>query len=104
MAILAAIIAIAGGILTAVTMGLFSAIEIDTESFYSNFVVIPAAVCVWGVATFIVKKFSGGYQQNCPDYCSYFYTAGIDYAGCLPGKHYRYRGKPVYRQRFPDPL
>ncbi|MBN1926680.1 MAG: DUF4153 domain-containing protein, partial [Prolixibacteraceae bacterium] len=57
MVILAAIIAIAGGILTAVTMGLFSAIEIDIESFYTNFVVIPAAVCVWIVATYIVRSF-----------------------------------------------
>ncbi|MCF8360563.1 MAG: DUF4153 domain-containing protein [Prolixibacteraceae bacterium] len=57
MVILAAIIAIAGGILTAVTMGLFSAIEIDIENFYTNFVVIPAAVCIWIVATYIVKSF-----------------------------------------------
>ena len=56
-AILAAIILITGGILTAVTLGLFSAIELDIEKFYTDYIVIIGLVSVPIIATYIVKNF-----------------------------------------------
>lgn len=58
LAILGAIILISGGILTAVTIGLFSAIEINIEKFYVDFIVIGGLVCVPIVATFIIKNYA----------------------------------------------
>lgn len=56
-AILAAIILIAGGILTGVTLGLFSAIDLKIENFYFGYIVIPGLVSSPIVATYIVKNF-----------------------------------------------
>jgi hypothetical protein len=58
LAILMAIIAIAGGILTAITIGLFDAIGINIESFYMENVVIAGVVSVPIVATYITKYYS----------------------------------------------
>lgn len=57
LAILTAIIAIAGGILTGITIGLFEAIEINIENFYIKNVVIIGLVSVPVVATFLIKNF-----------------------------------------------
>ena len=57
LAVLAAVIIIAGGILTAVTLGLFSAIEVNIERFYIDYIVVSGLVCVPIVATFIIRKY-----------------------------------------------
>jgi hypothetical protein len=58
LAILVAIMVIAGGILTGITIGLFGAIGINIENFYMNNVVIVGAVSVPIVATYITKNFT----------------------------------------------
>jgi hypothetical protein len=56
-AILIAIILIAGGMLTAVTLGMFSAIDLNIERFYFDYIIIPGLVVSPIVATYIVKNF-----------------------------------------------
>ncbi|SFE37462.1 hypothetical protein [Thermophagus xiamenensis] len=56
-AILTAIILVAGGILTVITIGLFSAIDLNIEEFYFENIVIIGAVSSPIVATYIVKNF-----------------------------------------------
>jgi hypothetical protein len=58
LAILVAIIAIAGGILTGITIGLFGAIGINIENFYMKNVVIVGIVSAPVVATFIIKNYT----------------------------------------------
>jgi hypothetical protein len=58
MAILMAILVIAGGILTGITIGLFNAIGINIEKFYTENVVIAGAVCVPIVATYIIRNYT----------------------------------------------
>jgi hypothetical protein len=58
LAILAAIIVIAGGILTGITIGLFEAIEIHIGDFYMKNVVIVGLVSVPVVATYIIKNYT----------------------------------------------
>lgn len=58
LAILMAIMAITGGILTGITIGLFEAIGINIENFYMENVVIVGAVSVPIVATFIIKNYT----------------------------------------------
>jgi hypothetical protein len=58
LAILVALIVIAGGILTGITIGLFDAIGIKIENFYMENVVIVGAVSVPIVATYIIKKYT----------------------------------------------
>ena len=58
LAILMAIIVIAGGILTGITIGLFEAIGINIENFYMENVVIVGAVSVPIVATYIIKNYT----------------------------------------------
>ncbi len=53
-----AIIVIAGGILTGITIGLFDAIGINIENFYMKNVVIVGAVSVPIVATYIIKNYT----------------------------------------------
>jgi len=55
LAILGAIILIAGGITTGVTIGLFSAIDIKIEKFYFDYIVIIGLVSVPIVATWIIR-------------------------------------------------
>lgn len=57
LAVLIALIAIAGGILTGVTVGLFSAIDLHIEKFYMEYVVVWGMVSVAVVATFIIRHF-----------------------------------------------
>jgi hypothetical protein len=58
LAILVAIIGIAGGILTGITIGLFDAIGINIENFYMKNVVIIGSVSVPIVATYIIKNYT----------------------------------------------
>ena len=58
LAILMAIIVIAGGILTGITIGLFNAIGINIENFYMKYVVIAGAVSVPIVAAYIIKNYT----------------------------------------------
>ena len=58
LAILVAIIAIAGGILTGITIGLFGAIGINIENFYMKNVVIVGVVSAPIVATYIIKNYT----------------------------------------------
>ncbi len=58
LAIWGGIIIIAGGILTGITLGLFSAIDINIEDFYFNYIVVCGIVAVPIVATFIIKNHS----------------------------------------------
>jgi hypothetical protein len=58
LAILMAIMVIAGGILTGITIGLFGAIGINIEHFYMENVVIVGAVSVPIVATYITYNYT----------------------------------------------
>ncbi len=58
LAVLGAIILIAGGILTWITIGLFSAINISIEKFYMNNVVFIGLVSAPIVATFIINNYT----------------------------------------------
>ncbi|MCF8364150.1 MAG: hypothetical protein K9H16_00105 [Bacteroidales bacterium] len=55
LAVLMAVILIAGGVLTGVTFGLFSAIDLDIEKFYLDYVIFSGLVSVPIVATFIIR-------------------------------------------------
>lgn len=55
--VLLAVIAIAGGILTGVTIGLFSAIDLKIEKFYFDYIVIWGLVSAPVVATYIAGNF-----------------------------------------------
>ncbi len=57
LAILMALIAITGGILTGVTIGLFEAIGLRVEEFYFNYIVITGMVSLPVVATFIIRNY-----------------------------------------------
>lgn len=57
LAILLAIILIAGGILTGLTIALFGAIEIQIERFYMDYIAVWGAVSAPIVATFIIRKY-----------------------------------------------
>lgn len=57
LAILSAIILIAGMILAGVTLGLFSAIDIEIEQFYMDYIAIWGLVSVLIVATFIIRNY-----------------------------------------------
>jgi hypothetical protein len=57
LAILGAIILIAGAILTGITIGLFSAIDINIENFYQEYVVIWGLVSAPIVATYIIQNY-----------------------------------------------
>ena len=58
LAIMAALIVIAGGILTGLTIGLFQAIGINIEKFYMNNIVITGMVSLPVIATYIVRNYS----------------------------------------------
>jgi len=57
LAVVTAIIVITGGILSGMTIGLFSAIGINIEKFYGENIIITASVCVPVVSTFIIKNY-----------------------------------------------
>lgn len=57
LAILVAIILIAGGILTGITLGLFNAIDLKIEGFYFEYIVVWGLVSAPIVATYIIRKY-----------------------------------------------
>jgi len=57
LAILGAIILIAGGILTGITIGLFTAIKVDIKSFYMQYVAVWGLVSTPIVATYIIRNY-----------------------------------------------
>ncbi|MFZ4704660.1 MAG: hypothetical protein ACOYMF_01510 [Bacteroidales bacterium] len=56
-AVLGALILIAGGILTGITIGLFSAIDIHIEHFYMEYIAICGLVSAPIVATYIIQNY-----------------------------------------------
>jgi hypothetical protein len=58
LAVMSAVILIAGGILTGLTIGLFTAININIEILYRDYIVITGLVSVPIVATFILKSYT----------------------------------------------
>jgi hypothetical protein len=57
LAILGAIILISGGILTGITIGLFSAIKVHIENFYMQWIAISGLVSAPIVATYIIRNY-----------------------------------------------
>ena len=72
LAILTAIILIAGGMLTAITIGLFSAIDMRIEQFYMENVAIVGLVSAPIVATFIIRTFPAVTNKIAPIIASIF--------------------------------
>lgn len=66
LAIIYALIAIAGGLLTAITIGLFNAIGINIEKFYMENIVIIGAVAAPVVAAFIIKNYTTLINKTAP--------------------------------------
>jgi hypothetical protein len=57
LAVLGALLVIAGGILAAITLGLFQAIGLHIEKFYMNYVIIIGAVSAPVLTTFVLQKY-----------------------------------------------
>jgi hypothetical protein len=66
MAIVYALIAIAGGMLTGITIGLFESIGIDIAEFYMENIVMSGAVAAPIVAFWLVKKFPALVSKAAP--------------------------------------
>ncbi len=71
-AILTAIILITGGLLTGVTLGLFSAIDLKIDNFYFEYIVILGLVSSPIVATYIVKNYPTVTNKFAPIIASIF--------------------------------
>jgi hypothetical protein len=61
-----ALIAIAGGLLTAVTIGLFSSIGLNIEKFYGETIVVMGAAAAPVVAAFLIEKFPALVSKTAP--------------------------------------
>lgn len=57
LAIVYALIAIAGGILTAITIGLFDSIGLNIETFYGENIILTGAAAAPVVAAFVIEKY-----------------------------------------------
>jgi hypothetical protein len=57
LAVLGAVVLIAGGMLTGITLGLFSAIEVDIEKVYIEYIVVWGLVSSPIVVSFILRKY-----------------------------------------------
>lgn len=66
LAIIYALIAIAGGLLTAITIGLFGSIGLNIEKFYSENIIITGAVAAPVVAAFIIEKYPNLVSKTAP--------------------------------------
>ena len=66
LAIVYALIAIAGGILTAITIGLFDSIGLNIEEFYAKNIVITGAVAAPVIAAFLIEKFPSLVSKAAP--------------------------------------
>ena len=61
-----AIIAIAGGLLTAITVGLFDSIGLDIEKFYGENIIIAGAAAAPVAAAFLIEKFPALVSRTAP--------------------------------------
>ena len=66
LAIVYGLIAIAGGILTAITVGLFDSIGLDIENFYMENIVISGAVAAPVIAAYLIEKFPNMVSKIAP--------------------------------------
>lgn len=66
LAIMYALIAIAGGILTGITIGLFESIGISIEKFYGENIVVAGAAAAPVVAAFLIEKFPSLVSRTAP--------------------------------------
>jgi hypothetical protein len=66
LAIVYALIAIAGGLLTGITIGLFESIGLKIESFYFENIVLTGAVAAPVVATWLIEKFPALVSKTAP--------------------------------------
>lgn len=66
LAIIYALIAIAGGLLTAITIGLFNSIGLNIDKFYGDYIVITGAAAAPVVATFLIDKFPALINRTAP--------------------------------------
>lgn len=66
LAIVFALIAIAGGLLTAITIGLFDSIGMSIEEFYMEFIVATGAAVAPVVAAYIIEKFPTLVSRTAP--------------------------------------
>lgn len=66
LAIVFALIAIAGGLLTAITIGLFDSIGLSIEEFYMQYIVLTGAAAAPVVAAYIIEKFPTLVSKTAP--------------------------------------
>jgi len=66
LAIVYALIAIAGGFLTGITIGLFESIGLDIEEFYAQNIVMTGAAAAPVVAAFLIEKFPSLVSRAAP--------------------------------------
>jgi len=64
--ILYGLIAIAGGLLTAITIGLFDSIGLDIEEFYAENIIVTGAAAAPVVAIFLIEKFPALVSRTAP--------------------------------------
>jgi len=60
------LIAIAGGVLTAITIGLFGSIGLDIENFYTEYIVAMGAAAAPVIASCLIEKFPGMVSRIAP--------------------------------------
>jgi hypothetical protein len=72
LAIIYALIALAGGILTAITIGLFDSIGLNIETFYGENIILTGAVAAPVVAAFIIEKYPAQVNRIAPLIASIF--------------------------------
>ncbi len=66
LAIVYALLAIAGGLLTAITIGLFSSIGLNIEKFYGETIVVMGAAAAPVVAAYLIEKFPALVSKTAP--------------------------------------
>ena len=66
LAIVYALIAIAGGLLTAITIGLFNSIGLNIDKFYSENIVLTGAAAAPVVASYLIEKFPALVSKTAP--------------------------------------
>lgn len=72
LAIVYALIAIAGGLLTAITIGLFDSIGLNIETFYGENIILTGAAAAPVVAAFIIEKYPALVNRIAPLIASIF--------------------------------
>lgn len=72
MAVIYVLIAIAGGILTGITIGLFSSIGLDIEEFYAEYIIMTGAAAAPVLGTFLIEKYPALVSRTAPLLASIF--------------------------------